>query len=308
MEQLPVISYQNLLDTQDTEVTEHAAEAFTEIGFFILKDHPLSSSLQNDAYRAFEQFFSLSDKQKLVYSRPNLHYQRGYTGKNKEKAVGSNVPDLKEFYHVGQPTGAELGLPENVWPTEVPMVRDSAIRVFTTLEEIGLQILRQVALHLNLDADYFSGHVRGGNSILRPIHYYPLDQAVPAGAVRAAAHGDINLITLLMGASAEGLQVQSRQGHWIDANPEKDELVINVGDMLDRLTNHTLKSTVHRVINPRHEAKSRARYSMPFFMHPKSNMDLTPLPQCVTSTNPKRYENQTAGQFLQARLKEIGLA
>lgn len=223
------------------------------------------------------------------------------------------MPDLKEFYHVGQtvkdndPIKAEY--PDNIWPAEVVEFEAICQKVYDTFEETGRNLLRAIALYLGLDEHYFAPKIHNGNSILRLLHYYPVadKSQIPEGAVRAAAHGDINLITLLMGGSAEGLQAQSLDGQWISVSPGPDEIVINIGDMLARLTNDRLRSTQHQVITPNEESWTKPRYSAPFFMHPRSDMDLTCLESCISAESPKTYADMTAGEFLTERLIELGL-
>jgi isopenicillin N synthase-like dioxygenase len=199
--------------------------------------------------------------------------------------------------------------PANVWPKEIPQFRKLTLESYKTLEKAGISMLRAIALYLGLEEHYFDEKVMGGNSILRPIHYFPIEnpEAVPANAVRAAEHGDINLITLLMGASAEGLQVLRRDGKWIPITALPDQIIVNVGDMLERLTNKKLKSTIHRVVNPPREKMKFSRFSIPFFMHPRSDMDLSCLKSCVDANHPRQFENITAGEFLNERLIELGL-
>ena len=199
--------------------------------------------------------------------------------------------------------------PDNIWPAEIPSFRDIGLDVYRQLEKTGFEMLRAIALYLELPENYFDDKVRHGNSILRPIHYYPIENPddVPADAVRAAEHGDINLITLLMGASADGLQVLRRDGKWIPITALPDQLVVNVGDMLERLTNKKLKSTIHSVVNPPRHLMNTPRYSIPFFMHPRSEMNLAALPSCVDSAHPKLWDDIKAGEFLNQRLREIGL-
>lgn len=287
--------------------------AYNNIGFVAIRNHFLSDDLQQRLYAAIKKFFALPDDVKKRYEHLEIAGQRGYTGKGKEHAKGRNTGDLKEFYHVGQELpGEELikeNYPPNVWPEEVPEFNDVAIEAYRALEKTGTYILRAIALYLNLQENYFDEKIRKGNSILRPIHYYPIENpdAVPSDAVRAAEHGDINLITLLMGASADGLQVLRRDGKWIPITALPDQLVVNVGDMLERLTNKKLKSTIHRVINPPRNLMNTPRYSIPFFMHPRSEMSLAALPECVDRDNPKVWEDITAGEFLDQRLAEIGL-
>jgi isopenicillin N synthase-like dioxygenase len=199
--------------------------------------------------------------------------------------------------------------PENIFPTELPEFREISLEVYKQLERTGVQMLKAIALYLNLPENCFDDKVKHGNSILRPIHYFPIEDpdSVPADAVRAAEHGDINLITLLMGASADGLQVLRRDGKWIPITALPEQLVVNVGDMLERLTNKKLKSTIHRVVNPPRDQMNKPRYSIPFFMHPRSEMNLASLPSCVDAQHPKLWDDITAGEFLNQRLKEIGL-
>lgn len=292
---------------------EDLGAAYNTIGFVAIKNHFLKNDLSNRLYDVIKRFFGQPDETKKKYEIPGLAGQRGYIGKGKEHAKGRNTGDLKEFYHVGQqvegndPIKAEY--PDNVWPTELPEFREISQEVYRQLERTGVEMLRAIALYLGLPENYFDAKVKHGNSILRPIHYFPIENpdAVPADAVRAAEHGDINLITLLMGASADGLQVLRRDGKWIPITALPDQLVVNVGDMLERLTNKKLKSTIHRVVNPPRHLMNTPRYSIPFFMHPRSEMSLAALPGCVDGANPKLWEDTTAGEFLNQRLKEIGL-
>jgi len=291
-------------------------EAYNNIGFVAIKNHGLSDELTEKLYQAVMAFFKLPDEVKSKYEIEGLAGQRGYTGKNKEHAKGRNVGDLKEFYHIGQDVEAipdsdpvKKEYPANVFPEEVPEFKTYTLEAYRILENTGKIMLRAIALYLGLDEYYFDDKVTYGNSILRALHYYPIEDpdSVPADAVRAAAHGDINLITLLMGASAEGLQVLRRDGKWIPITALPDQIVVNVGDMLDRLTNNKLKSTIHRVVNPPREKMNTSRYSIPFFMHPRSEMDLTCLPSCIDEDHPKLYSDMTAGEFLNERLIELGL-
>jgi isopenicillin N synthase-like dioxygenase len=288
-------------------------EAYNNIGFVAVGNHFLSQEMQDRLYPAVRKFFALQDNQKQKYEHLNLAGQRGYTGKGKEHAKGRNTGDLKEFYHVGQELSlTELRVedyPGNVWPDEVPEFKEAAIDAYRALEKTGTVILRAIAIYLGLQEDYFDEKIKNGNSILRPIHYFPIEntEAVPSDAVRAAEHGDINLITLLMGASAEGLQVLRRDGKWIPITALQDQLVVNVGDMLERLTNRKLKSTIHRVVNPARSLMNVPRYSIPFFMHPRSEMSLAALSSCVDEENTRLWHDITAGEFLDERLREIGL-
>ncbi|MFZ5973329.1 MAG: isopenicillin N synthase family dioxygenase [Bacteroidota bacterium] len=287
--------------------------AYNNIGFVAIRNHYLTDELSAQLYAIIKKFFALPDAVKQKYEIPGLAGQRGYIGKGKEHAKGRNTGDLKEFYHVGQevtdndPIKKEY--PDNVWPEELPEFKNIALEVYRRLEKTGVQMLRALALYLELPENYFDDKVKHGNSILRPIHYYPIEDpdSVPADAVRAAEHGDINLITLLMGASADGLQVLRRDGKWIPITALPDQLVVNVGDMLERHTNKKLKSTIHRVVNPPRHLMNTPRYSIPFFMHPRSEMNLAALSGCVDADHPKLWEDITAGEFLNQRLREIGL-
>lgn len=291
-------------------------EAYQNIGFIALRNHGLSDELTDKLYKATKEFFALPDEVKQKYENPELAGQRGYVGKGKEKAKGFNTGDLKEFYHVGQELSdipdsdpIKKEYPENIFPEEVPDFKETTLEAYRKLEAAGKQVLRAIAIHLGLEEDYFDEKVKYGNSILRPIHYFPIEDpdSVPADAVRAAEHGDINLITLLMGASADGLQVLRRDGQWIPITALPEQVVVNVGDMLARLTNNKLKSTIHRVVNPPRELMHTSRYSIPFFMHPRSEMDLTCLESCIDERNPKAYPDATAGEYLNERLVELGL-
>ena len=292
---------------------ETLGDAFQNIGFVAVKNHGLSDRLTESLYKSVKQFFALPEATKLTYEIEGFAGQRGYTSKGKEHAKGRTVGDLKEFYHVGQEiTEADrisLGYPNNIFPEELPEFKIATLEAYRTLEEAGIQILRAIAIYLGLDEFYFDDRVRLGNSILRAIHYFPIEntQDIEKGAVRAAAHGDINLITLLMGASADGLQILRQDGEWIAVTALPEQIVVNVGDMLERITNKKLKSTIHRVVNPTQELWVTARYSIPFFMHPISAMDLTCLPSCIDKDHPKQFEDITAGEFLTQRLQEIGL-
>lgn len=292
---------------------QQLGSAYNNIGFVAIKNHYLTDELSAKLYSTIKKFYALPDAVKQKYEIPGLAGQRGYISKGKEHAKGRNTGDLKEFYHVGQevldndPIKKEY--PDNVWPAELPEFQEIALDVYKRLEKTGVQMLKAIALYLNLPENYFDDKVHHGNSILRPIHYFPIEDpdSVPEDAVRAAEHGDINLITLLMGASADGLQVLRRDGKWIPITALPEQLVVNVGDMLERLTNKKLKSTIHRVVNPPRHLMNTPRYSIPFFMHPRSEMDLTALSSCVDAQHPKLWDDIKAGDFLNQRLREIGL-
>lgn len=300
-------------DQTKQKFVDDLGNAYNSIGFVAIKNHGLSDELCERLYKAVQAFFALSDEVKQKYEVPELFGQRGYIGKGKEHAKGRSTGDLKEFYHVGQnvidgdPIKSEY--PDNIWPSEIPEFESIALEAYQTLENAGKQMLKAIALYLGLEENYFESRVHNGNSILRPIHYFPIENPdeVPDDAVRAAEHGDINLITLLMGASADGLQVLRKDGKWIPITALPEQIVVNVGDMLARHTNDKLKSTIHRVVNPPKELMKTSRFSIPFFMHPRSDMDLSCLENCIDDEHPKLFEDITAGDFLHQRLAEIGL-
>jgi len=298
--------------TQKEKFIHDLGKAFSEIGFVAIKNHGLNKQLQDNLYACVQAFFNLPENMKKRYEIAELKGQRGYIGKMKEHAKGRTTPDLKEFYHIGQVVDLndyETRLyPQNVFPKEIPGIKRYGLKVYEALENAGIEILRAIALYLNLDEFYFDEKVRKGNSILRPIHYFAIDNpsTLPKDAVRAAEHTDINLITLLMGASADGLQVLRNDGVWIPITALPEQIVVNVGDMLSRLTNNKLKSTIHRVVNPPLELLNQSRYSIPFFMHPISSMSLACLSNCIDEQHPKLFKDITAGAYLDERLKEIG--
>ena len=285
-------------------------KAYEEIGFVAVKNHGLSDALCAELYAQVKGFFTLSKEEKEAYEIEGLAGQRGYVSFGKEHAKNKNEGDLKEFWHFGQtvedndPIKEEY--PDNVQVNELPKFNAVGREVYQKLEATGREMLRAIALHLNLDEHYFDAKIHNGNSILRPIHYPPITHE-PKDAVRAAEHEDINLITLLMGASADGLQVLNKSGEWISVTALPDQIVVNVGDMLQRLTNNKLKSTTHRVVNPPREKWGTSRYSIPFFLHPRSEVSLNCLPSCISESNPKNFSDITAGEYLEQRIIELGL-
>ncbi|MEX2349753.1 MAG: 2-oxoglutarate and iron-dependent oxygenase domain-containing protein [Flavobacteriaceae bacterium] len=289
---------------------DEIGKAYEEIGFVALKNHFLDDKLVDNLYKEVKGFFALPLETKRKYEIEGLGGQRGYVSFGKEHAKGKKEGDLKEFWHFGQEPDADANLidkyPDNVQVDENKNFNKVGMQAYRQLEKTGIYVLRALALYLGIEETYFDHWASNGNSILRAIHYPPITEE-PNGAVRAGAHGDINLITLLMGASTGGLQVLRKDGEWIDAIPQEDELVINVGDMLERHTNNKLRSTIHRVVNPPREDWDKPRYSIPFFMHPRSDMRLDCLPECVDEKHPKAYEDITAGEFLHQRLVDIGL-
>jgi len=313
MKRIPSVNLKDFL-SDDPVRKQHfvsaIGKAYEEIGFVALKGHFLDDILVDSLYKEVKNFFSLPTETKRNYEIPGIGGQRGYVSFGKESAKGKKEGDLKEFWHFGQYVENNDALkaeyPENVTVAELPGFNETGKTTYRMLEKTAKYVLRALALYLNLEETYFDDYIHNGNSILRPIHYPPITEE-PKEAVRAAAHGDINLITLLMGAQGKGLQVQNNKGEWVDAIAEADELMINVGDMLSRHTNNKLKSTIHRVINPPKELWGTSRYSIPFFMHPISDMKLDVLEGCIDENHPKAFEDITAGEFLNERLIELGL-
>ena len=293
-----------------TYFVKELGEAYQKIGFISLKNYGLNTQIESELYQEVRNFFNLPLEKKKQYEKPELNGQRGYISFGKETAKGYKKSDLKEFWHFGQDLDENDPLfneyEPNVFCHELPNFNKIGRSVFSILEETGLIILQAIALHLNLPESYFDKKVTGGNSILRAIHYPPI-KTEPKGAVRAAAHGDINLITILMGASAEGLEIQTRNGNWIGVTALPNQVVINIGDMMSRLTNDMLHSSIHQVVNPLKKDWGKPRFSIPFFMHPRSEMSLNCLDSCISIKNPKKYTDITAGAFLEERIKELGL-
>ena len=313
MNKIPSLDLRDFLSedaNRKEEFVQSIGKAFQELGFCAVKGHLLSDDLVERLYSQIKLFFDLPYEVKAKYEFPQYSGQRGYVSFGKESAKGSKHGDLKEYWHFGQYIEEEEKEKYNYFPNihveELSEFNEVGREVYSTLEKTAKHILRALALYLNIEEDYFDQYIKNGNSILRPIHYPPILED-PKEAVRASAHGDINLITLLMGAHGKGLQVQHSNGEWIDAVASEDELMINIGDMLSRHTNNLLKSTVHRVVNPDRELLKKSRYSIPFFMHPISEMKLNVLESCISDESPKSFDDITAGDFLNERLVELGL-
>ncbi len=286
--------------------------SFERFGFAVIEGHGLDARGLDAALADAKAFFALPEDVKRRYLIAGGAGQRGYTPFRVETAKGAEQPDLKEFWHVGR------DLPEdhrhrdviapNVWPVEIAGFRASLGGLYADLDALGLKVLRGVARHLGLAPDAFAPAVQDGDSVLRLLRYPPLEAPPEPGAVRAGAHEDINAITLLLGAEEAGLELLDRDGRWLAINPPAGSLVVNIGDMLQRLTNHVLPSTTHRVVNPAPERAGLARYSMPFFLHFAPDFEIRTLPGCVTADRPDRYPDPiTAGAYLQQRLREINL-
>lgn len=310
---IPTLDIRRFTQGDESERKAFADElgaAYRVVGFAAISGHDVPSALIEEMYSEIEKFFKLPEASKIRYSAPETNGQRGFVSFGKEHAKGSDSMDLKEFWQVGQPNPAEDAdtnhFPPNITVGEQPSFSDKAVEMYKSLESVAITVLEAIALHLELPSDYFKNFVTHGNSILRAIHYPPII-GEPDSSVRAAEHEDINLITLLVGASADGLEVQGVDGKWNKVKALPDQLVMNCGDMLQRLTNHQLKSTTHRVVNPPKELWHTTRYSIPFFCHPRPHMSLEALPQCVPAGEQPKDAPITAGDYLNERLAEIGL-
>ncbi|MFT4753122.1 MAG: isopenicillin N synthase-like dioxygenase [Salibacteraceae bacterium] len=310
---IPAVDLSDFLSGDSDRKKQFVADlgrAYEEIGFVALKNHTVSTELIDKIYDLNADFFTLPEETKKKYEPSGMGGQRGYTSFGKEHAKGRTTGDLKEFWHFGQfvedDEKRKAEYPENINVTELPEYLHTGKATYQALENTGLEVLRAIALYLELDENYFDKFVHNGNSILRPIHYPPV-KTLKTDAVRAGEHEDINLITLLVGASADGLQVLNKQGEWKSVTAIEDHIVVNVGDMLQRLTNNKLRSTTHRVVNPPASNMGTSRYSLPFFLHPVSEMPLNCLPETINETHPKQFTDITAGEYLTERLIEIGL-
>lgn len=307
---VPTLDMRRYDSDREVFVAELGA-AYREFGFCCISHHGLDTALVERAYDAFRAFFALPVEVKRQYHLAGCGGARGYTAFGVETAKDAQHADLKEFYHIGREIPrdsryAEVMAP-NIWPAEVADFKDAGYALYQALDQLGSRVLSALALHIGLPENWFADKTHFGNSILRPLHYPPITQDdIPN--VRAGAHEDINLITLLVGASAEGLQVKTREGDWLPITTQDDAIVVNIGDMLQRLTNHVYPSTTHRVINPQNDNARKPRYSVPYFLHPNPDMSLAVLPSCVSADNPSRYpEPITAHEYLMQRLREIKL-
>lgn len=310
---IPVVDLDQYLHgtpARQAAFVQELGHAFEEVGFVSVTNHGIPDDLIADLYRLVQAFFALEEQQKRKYEVPGLAGQRGYTSFGKEHAKGSDAPDLKEFFQYGQTVSDGDSIakeyPTNVSVTDIARFDETLLNAYRHFEKSGGALLSAIAQYLGLDQNYFDPHLHNGNSILRCIHYPPITHE-PKSAIRAEQHEDINLITLLVGASADGLQILNKQGEWVGVTSLPNQIVVNVGDMLQRLTNNMLKSTTHRVVNPPREMWHTSRFSMPFFLHPRSEMSLACLDRCIDETHPKAYADITAGEYLEERLREIGL-
>ncbi len=302
---IPTISLEALdSPAHRAESVRTVGQALEQSGFFIVADHGISAGQISDCYRAAASFFSMPEETKRAHCRPETNGQRGFTEFGREHAKDSEQPDLKEFYQIGREQGDSL--PANVWPSEPAEFRDAIGGLYRQLEGIGMTLLDACSEHLGLEPEFLPRLAKGSDSILRVIHYPPIEQGA-ASSARAAAHQDINFITLLIQATEGGLELQAPDGEWVPIEAKPNQLIVDSCDMMANLTNGLFRSTIHRVVNP-HDL-TRRRLSMPFFMHPTRDTDLTPLPACIERTSGQAdYPSWTAGEFLAKRLAEIGLA
>lgn len=278
-----------------------------DYGFIILTDHNVEEEIIKDSYKAVNDFFDLPEDVKKQYVSPQGGGQRGYTPFGLEHAKDNPHMDLKEFYHVGRevPPGHKFSefYPNNIWPSEIKNFENNLLDIYKSLDETSGHLLDALGIALDVPKTYFRDMIDTGNSILRAIHYPPVGEAPPKGSIRAAAHGDINLITILMGATASGLQLLDRDGEWLDVDTKPGQLVVDSGDMMCRLTNEVIPATIHRVINP--EASKDARFSMPFFVHPNPEAMLECIPSCIGEG--AKFPPIKAHEALMERLRDIGL-
>ncbi len=312
LDMLPVLSLAGdpaaLSQDLAQDLAQDLGASFQRFGFALIEGHGLDPALVARGWEQTAAFFALTEAEKRRYHLPGGGGQRGYTPLGTEIAKGGAFHDLKEFWHVGRDAPAASSMPANVWPNSPEGFRETFTALYAEFDRIGARILAHIAVWLGLAPDWFDAEIAGGNSILRLLHYPPVPDAT-GGAIRAGAHEDINLITLLLGAEEAGLELLTREGEWIAASPPPGALVVNIGDMLQRLTNHVLPSTTHRVRNPEGARAACSRYSMPFFLHLRSDFRIETLPGCVSAQNPDRYPVPiTADAYLHERLREIGLA
>jgi isopenicillin N synthase-like dioxygenase len=298
-------------DRDPDAFSQELGHSFVDYGFAIIRDHGIPQDLIDRAEAKAKEYFALPDVVKQKYVIPGGGGARGHTPFGIETAKGAKAHDLKEFWHVGRelPEGHEFRnvMADNVWPSEIPGFKETFLELYDTFDRTGIRVLRAIARFLKVDEEYFTDTVRDGNSVMRMLHYPP--QAEPTGEhIRAGAHEDINTITLLLGAEEAGLELKTRDGRWIPVSPKKCELVINIGDMLQRLTNGRLRSTSHRVVNPSPDRASNARYSMPFFLHFRPDFVIEALPGTVPEGEEPKWPPISSHDYLQERLREIKLA
>ena len=306
--QVPTVNIENF--PGDEAFVAELGKGYEEYGFCGVIGHGISDEIINDAYAAMQEFFALPKRIKEKY-HTGVGGARGYTRFGIETAKDSEYPDLKEFWHVGRELTQQVphhpSLYPNVWPTEIENFQTRLYRLYDAMDQLGIRILDALAEYLKQPKDYFRNNVNMSNSVLRPLHYPPIrEHETPS--LRAAAHEDINLITLLVGSEEPGLEILSRGGEWIPVSMLAGTIVVNIGDMMQRLTNHVLPSTTHRVVNVPEAFTGKSRYSIAFFFHPNPDFEIATLDSCISADNPNRYPRSiTADEYLTQRLIEIGL-
>lgn len=305
--EIPVLS----LEREPDRLPAAIGQSFRTFGFAMIRDHGIDLALIERAWDLTAAFFALPVETKLAYFNRGQGGARGYTPFRTEVAKGATEKDLKEFWHVGRDVPGDsplaASMPPNVWPAEIEGFEETFRELYDQFDKAGARVLSAIATDLGLDPHWFDPAIDDGNSVLRLLHYPPVGED-SGGAIRAGAHEDINLITLLLGAQEAGLELLGKDGRWLSVAPPEGALVVNIGDMLQRLTNHVLPSTTHRVRNPSGERAQHSRYSMPFFLHLRSDFPFVTLPECISEQNPDRYPvSITADDYLQERLREIGL-
>ena len=311
---IPVIDFEDFLSDDESrrkKFVSMVGDSLKDIGFFALENHGIAIDLIEKSYQRGDEFFSLNKSVKNNYLQPNISHQRGYTAFGVEHAKDNPAPDLKEFWQTGRSHDSKVSTPNypaNIWPTDtVPLFEETIDELYNKMESLSLKLLSACSLYLGKEENWLGEMTENGNTIMRIIHYPPLGDNVTPGAVRSAAHEDINFITLLVTATADGLEVMDHDGSWIKVEGDARYIIVDSGDMIQNLTNGLFKSTTHRVVNP--SSKSERRYSMPMFVHPRNQIDLTPRPEFIEMTGGEsNYQSITAGDYLHQRLVEIGLA
>ena len=311
--QLTVLDFNDFIggdENRKQHFIQSCGAALQDIGFFALKNHGILISLIEECYQQADDFFNFSEDAKMKYLRPEIAHQRGYTAFGIENAKGNPAPDLKEFWQNGRShIEGEVtpSYPLNVWPDrEIPQFKPAIDGLFLQMEQLSRSILQSCSTYLGKGENWLVDMTEEGNTIMRVIHYPPLGENAPIGAVRSAAHEDINFITLLVTATADGLEVMDHDGSWIKVEGNAEYIIVDSGDMIQNLTNGLFKSTTHRVVNP--TSNSTTRFSMPLFVHPRNEIDLTPRAEFVAKTGGKAlYPSINAGDYLHKRLVEIGL-
>ncbi len=305
--ELSLLSFVNGSDQERKDFVDKMMIGLKDYGFIILVDHTVSDTVIKESYKYTQKFFELDKNTKMNYVCPDGGGQRGYTAFGVEHAKTSDVPDLKEFWHVGREVEAGHKFknlyPDNIWPKEVEGFETALQNLYDSLDDTANHLLDAIGIGLDVPKDYFRSMVSDGNSILRPIHYPGIKDGIPRGAVRAAAHEDINLITILVGATSSGLELLDRDGKWLPVNTKEGQLIVDSGDMMSRITNGVIPATTHRVVNP--EDLTVPRYSMPFFVHPNPDTTLECVPSCVGDG--AKFPPINSHEFLMQRLRDIGL-